>query len=337
MFTTSTVQTPKFSGGLGGADAICNQLAAAAQPKPLPGNYVAWLSSTSVSALSRLKGATGWVRPDGRPVFNSVDDLSKNRVFYPPRLDESGNDVGASPWVMTNTNPDGTGYVGPGFSSCSDFSSDIDNGTSVLSGIASFSDVTFTSNYGAICSKPGRIYCLGVDRQAQVAVVPAQGRHAFMTLGPWPPGRGISSADALCQSEATAAGLSGTYLALLPQMVAGYQYSAASRFSTSGQTWVRADGIAITQTAADFFTKAFFDVPPNLTADGVYRFGAEMVWTGAVTPTSTVVTDCANWTSSSSSNSAAVGEAGNTNTMDFFYAGTSSCDDTGRRITCLQQ
>jgi hypothetical protein len=335
MFTTSKIYTPNL-GGLGGADAQCNQLAAAAG---LTGNYVAWLSTTNASAVSRLNGASGWVRPDGRPVFNSVADLSQNTVFYPPRLDEFGKDVGASPWVMTNTKPDGTGNVGAGNSSCSDFNSDTDNGTYLLYGVASFSDVTFTSNYGAGCSSQGRIYCLGVDRQAQVAVVPAQGRHAFMTLGLWIPGRGISSADALCQSEATAAGLSGTYLALLPQMVAGYQYSAASRFSTSGQTWVRADGIAITQTAAAFFTTStsFFDVPPNLSANGAYRFGPEYAWTGALTPTSTVVTDCANWTSSSSSNSALVGFAGDTNTKNFFNAGPSSCDTTSNRLTCLQQ
>jgi len=335
MFTTSTIYTPNL-GGLAGADAKCNQLAAAAG---LTGNYVAWLSTASVNAVSRLNGASGWVRRDGRPVFNSVDDLSKNRVFYPPRLDESGNDVGASPWVMTNTNPDGTGYVGAGYSSCSDFNSNTDNGTYLLCGVASFSDVTFTSNYGAGCSSQGRIYCLGVDRQAQVAVVPAQGRHAFMTLGFLPPGKGISSADALCQSEATTAGLSGTYLALLPQMIAGYQYSAASRFSTSGPTWVRADGIAITQTAAAFFTTSFFDVPPNLTADGVYRFGPEYAWTGAATPTSTATdaTDCANWTSSSSSSTAVVGFAGDTNTKAYFNAITSSCDNAWMRITCLQQ
>jgi hypothetical protein len=333
MFTTSTIYTPNL-GGLSGADAKCNQLAAAAG---LTGNYVAWLSTTSVSAVSRLNGASGWVRRDGRPVFNSVDDLYKNRVFYPPRLDESGNDVVASPWVMTNTKSDGTGFVQSGYSSCSDFNSNIDNGTSLLFGIASFADATLTMNYGAGCSSQGRIYCLGVDRQAQVAVVPTQGRHAFMTLGFWIPGGGISSADALCQSEASAAGLSGTYLALLPQMASGYQYSAASRFSTSGQTWVRADGIAITQTAAAFFTTSVFDVPPNLSANGAYRFGPEYAWTGALTPTSTVVTDCANWTSSSSSDSALVGSAGDTNTKNFFNAGPSSCDTTSNRLTCLQQ
>ena len=35
------------------------------------GTYKAWLSTSTVNAIGRLNGASGWVRPDGRPMVNS--------------------------------------------------------------------------------------------------------------------------------------------------------------------------------------------------------------------------------------------------------------------------
>jgi hypothetical protein len=338
MFVTSTKSPPAF-GGLYGADTICRNLAAAAQPKALPGNYVAWLSSTSVSALSRLNGATGWVRPDGRPVFNSVDDLSQGKVFYPPRLDESGNDVGANQWVMTNTLANGTPYsvYGAPWSTCQDFSSNIEDGTALEGGLSSFSSNNFTNYYGLGCSGPGRLYCLGTDRQAQVAVIPAQGRHAFVTRSGWTPGGGIASADALCQKEANLAQLSGTYLALLPT-TGSY---AAARFSTTGLPWIRSDGSLIAQTASTFFSPGLFDVAPNMSADGSYYFGSEAVWSGAASPltSATDAENCTSWTSTIGSGTS--GQAGDTAKNGFFSAYPSGPNSIqcsgGASLLCLQQ
>jgi hypothetical protein len=338
MFVTSTKSQPIF-GGLYGADTICRNLAAAAQPKALPGNYVAWLSSTSVSALSRLNGATGWVRPDGRPVFNSVDDLSRGKVFYPPRLDESGNDVGADQWVMTNTLVNGTPYsaYGAPWGTCQDFSSNTEDGTALEGGMSSFSSNNFTNYYGLGCSGPGRLYCLGIDRQAQVAVIPAQGRHAFVTLNAWTPGGGIASADAFCQNEANVAKLSGTYAALL-STTGSY---AAARFSTTGLPWIRSDGILIAQTASAFFSPGLFDVAPNISADGSYYLGNEAVWSGANTPLSpaTDAENCTSWTSTIGAGTS--GQAGDTATNTFFSAWPSGpsafpCSG-GASLLCLQQ
>jgi len=70
VFATSTSYPADF-GGLAGADAICNQHAGDAG---LPGTYVAWLSTTTVDARDRLAGARGFVRPDGLPFADTVDD-----------------------------------------------------------------------------------------------------------------------------------------------------------------------------------------------------------------------------------------------------------------------
>lgn len=55
-----------------------------------------------------------------------------------------------------------------------------------------------------------------IDRSQPVAVAPSSGRTAFLTIQRLiPDAGGLTTADALCSSEATAAGLSGTYRALL--------------------------------------------------------------------------------------------------------------------------
>src|SRR5579862_10016198 len=70
VFATAGVHTGAL-GGIAGADTICAQEAASAG---LAGHYVAWLSTTTVAASSRLvlpgtsTPARGWVRRDGRPV-----------------------------------------------------------------------------------------------------------------------------------------------------------------------------------------------------------------------------------------------------------------------------
>ncbi len=327
MFTTSTVQQAYWAGyGLAGADALCNQLAAKSTiPAVAAGTYVAWLSSTSVNLLSRLGSASGWVRPDGMPVLNTVADIINGKVFYPPRLDENGTDLGADQMVFTNTNQDGTATsttaASNGSVDCDGFQSNVGDSTHwIEGGLSSYNNFYFTTGWGLPCSATARLYCLGIDRRAQVATIPSQGRHAFVTKGTWTPGGGIYSADALCQSEANAAGLTtgGEYLALLTPT----NSAAALRFNTTGSPWIRTDGIRITQSASEFFTTALFDVPPNLSADGLYEFSYELVWIGAASDgnPNTVVTDgtsnCNNWLSTSGS--AGAGRSGETATSRFF-------------------
>ncbi len=65
-----------------------------------------------------------------------------------------------------------------------------------------------------------------------MTITPVTGRTAFVSTSSFDASTGISSADTLCQNEATAAGLpkSSTFLALLSTSTA----SAASRFTLSG-------------------------------------------------------------------------------------------------------
>jgi hypothetical protein len=329
MFTTSTVQTAAL-GGLGGADAIC---AARAKAANLPGKtYVAWLSTSTVNAASRLNGASGWIRPDGKPVLNNVEDIAKNKFFYPPRLDESGNDLGEGPEVITATTENGTLITGATDTTCGDFMSGVAvPNMYVLAGLASANSSLFTSFFGLPCDQLTRLYCFGIDYQAQVVLTPPVARNAFMTKSDWTPGGGITTADTLCQSEATAAGLTGTYKALL----APSGSTIASRFDTSGSPWTRVDGTWLALSAGLFFQGTTFVAPPNLTADGSVYYGEQNLWTGAATPSTvgTAASTCVDW--SSTSGQGVAGVAGDSSVREFFGELTQTCD-WGFKLACLQ-
>ncbi|MBA3393842.1 MAG: hypothetical protein H0T89_14435 [Deltaproteobacteria bacterium] len=166
MFVTSSLFTGDL-GGLAGADARCQNLAASAN---LPGTYRAYLSSldgnTQITAPSRMGGASGWVRVDGAPVMNDIGQLAGGALFNAPRLTESGVDAGTSqlPFAWTGTTTSGTFD-----STCSAATAFIPWGGT--SGTAMAGDVTSTSSSAVAldvgdCGLTLRLYCLGVDRAA---------------------------------------------------------------------------------------------------------------------------------------------------------------------------
>jgi hypothetical protein len=330
VFTTSTQQNAVL-GGLKGADALCAARAAAGK---LSGTYVAWLSTASASAVSRLKGASGWIRPgDSMPVLNNIEDIANNKFFYPPRMDELGTDLGADQVVITATNVNGTADIGATNTTCGDFTSgETTPVTFVSGGFASANSGVFTAFVGADCGAPSRLYCFGIDRQAQVVAKGPVARFAFMTKADWTPGKGIGTADALCQQDATAAGLAGTYRALL----APSGSTIASRFGTAGSTWARVDGVPLAASAELFFQGTTFGVPPNMSADGSVYYGQTGVWTGAVSPTTvgTAASTCGDWLSTSGQGQSGV--AGDTS-VDVFYGQFSvNCNSAGLKVACLQ-
>src|SRR5207244_775845 len=129
------------------------------------------------------------------------------------------------------------------------------------------------------CAATFHLYCFGVDYNSPVTVTPTPGRIAFLSSKQVDPSKGMASADALCQSEATGAGLSGSYLALLSTSSA----SAVSRFSATGGTWVRPDGIPLVNQATDLLN---FDpsrdvvAALNIAADKSYVLPSGDTWTG---------------------------------------------------------
>ncbi len=325
VFVTSTHHDGNL-GGLAGADAIC---AARAQAAGLPGTYRAWLSTASESALSRLGSAAGWVRPDGKLVARSSSDLAGDHLFYPPRLDEFGHDLGTQ-LVRTATGPGGA--MVSGSDTCGDYRV-ATAGTFVAAGLASGGGWLFSAGFGSTCADPTSLYCFGIDHTQTLPTPTATGRLAFATSGTWAPGTGLDTADALCQQEAGAAGLAGTFKALL----ANTGTSALSRFDLTGAPWVRTDGIALAPTAAALASAAFLDAPPAVDARGGGSYGNSGWWSGASTLTApgSIASTCGGWTSSAASAVGTLGQLANSHVTELAGQFPNTPCNSRAHLVCL--
>jgi len=335
--SSTTVALASLSGSGGGnpligADSFCQNRAAAAG---LTGTYKAWISTTTTNAKDRFVNVSGWRRPgDNKPILVNLSDLTLQKMYYPINRDEFGNAVNDGAVVATATGADGRLFSG---GTCGDWSN---NFGSTAGGIPYYDSSWFSQYTSVSCGASTHLYCFGADYQAVVAPAapPAGFRRAFLST-PWSPGGGISSADAKCASDATAAGLPGTYHALLATTTA----SAISRFNTALGPWARPDGVLITATAATLANAAitFIDAPPNQTADGAnYMTYPPIPWTGASTLTSagTATSTCQNWTSNSSLDRGYGGSTSSTNIASWLFSFSIQCDTTNpsTALTCLQ-
>jgi hypothetical protein len=319
-FVTSSHQLPTtFGADLSGADAICN---ARAVEGGLPGTYVAWLSTTTVAAKDRLAGARGWIRTDGMPFTDQVADLVASTIYYPLDRDEHKNLV--TGFVLTGTND--TGGMLP---NCADYS---DPAQMIYFGRPEATAHGWTHESSVSCSTMGPIYCFGIDRSQPVTITPSTGRTAFLTVQSFiPDAGGLATADALCASEASNAGLSGTYRALLATTTA----NAISRVSITGATWVRTDGIAIASSPTELMN-GLMTAPLNVSAKGIYRIANALTGAADVTTLSPGgAQNCVDWTSSGTTS-----RLGLPSYIDsgFFYdpAQMASCQ-TGKPLYCLEQ
>jgi hypothetical protein len=331
IFVTS-ISYPSNLGGLDGADEKCRQRAQAAG---LSGTFIALLSTSTVSAKSRLGTARGWVRTDGKPFADRQEDLFSSspttlnaaRIYYPPRLDEFGNVLPLNTVVMSGTQFDGT--LDPQGGSCSDWTS-----TAAMMKTVGFPrDGAHGYIFAgwASCPYSSNLTCIEISRTSRVdpPSPPQTRRTAFLSAAYYYPPNGMPGADAICTSEAAGAGLLGTYRAVL----ATTQASAMSRFDVGGAPWVRVDGVVLAATASDFAAGNWL-APLNVTARGGYlaNWG---VWVGSPGPSALGISTCNDWNPTDPSTQRA--------TTTTAYSGETSwwreteCDWSYGRVYCLQQ
>lgn len=286
-FVTSQAIPAKTIANLDAADALCNSSAAAGHQL---GHYVAWLSTASAPAATRLGLARGWVRPDDKPFADQATDILTGHIYYPLRLDENGRDVVADTSaeqtpVATGTQEDGM----PDGHSC-------DTSGDIMFGWPDGTTTMWTAAGRTIsCDVSVRLYCFSVDITGGVAPADS-GRLAFVTNGDFTPGNGVTPADDLCAAEAAAAGVAGNFAALLGTVGA----TPASRISKpNGTPWVRPDHVVVTSDLTSFVA------PPNVTLDGRYR-SVDFAWSGALSPqtAATPSTTCSDWTDGSATSAA---------------------------------
>src|SRR5262249_17968218 len=155
-------------GGLLGAKAICNARAAAGG---LGGDYVAWLSSSTVDAKDQLTGSGGWGRPDGKAFTNTLAELLAGEGFFPHTLPQSGNAPSNNNRFnynpITNTNENGLKYSTSAGSNCNDWTSTNSNGGDA--GAYGGGTRDWTDRYGTGCNNAAPLICFGLGMNVTVA------------------------------------------------------------------------------------------------------------------------------------------------------------------------
>jgi hypothetical protein len=309
---------------LSGADKACNNAAATAG---IAGTYVAWMSSATATATSRLGSARGWVRRDGLPFADSLASPTiPGQIFYPVFLDQNGNKPPPPPRAMSGTFADGTTFTG---ANCNNWASTAAS-DSVGIGFGSSGTGTWSYGYTAPCNAAYVLYCFGVDYNVVVTgpAPPANEKLAFVTNSGFTPGGGLASADSLCQSEAMGAGKSGSYFAFLATDSA----SAASRITATGAMYTRVDGVQVSKDS-DLANGLDLLAAINLTVDGG-RYDSSGIFVGSNTLTMVGPNiSCTSWTSTTGS-----GYGGtDSNTGSGYYSqGNFSCSQA-HSILCLQK
>jgi hypothetical protein len=323
MFVTSQKFPPRFK-PLDDADRKCND---AAMAGGLPGRFHAWLSTAEVFARDRLTGARGWVRQDGSPFADTIDDLVAGRIFNPPLLDEFGHEVRSGDTDFVATGTDAMGFNSPG-NTCNEWAND--QAVSFLYGTTEGTTAAWTAFGTNNCGAPTRIYCFGVDQNFPVAPAETPGKRAFVLDGTFVPVGGRDAADMACSKEATAAGLTGEFWALLPK---GDEW-AAFRFPDPEARWVRLDGVPINAVGSDPLAGDALASPLNVTSKNRYLGGQDQfVFTGATSPLDFSTDSCKDWTDTSIN--AEVGLLGVANSAWFAY-NVGSCSSPPTHVYCLE-
>lgn len=322
VFVTSDAKKPSLLFSLANADAWCATNAVGLPPN----TYRAWISAEGVVAPERLGDAVGFVRPDGKPIANTVATLLDGKHWYPPRLDENQNDVMVpNPDIFT-----GTTHNGGLFNNCGELSN---NGLNYLFGNADCGSFLWTEFSQHSCNQTARIYCVGTDhRNAVTQTRDPSLRLAFISAGKTGLNSttGIDALDELCQSEADAAQVSGTFRAAAS--VAGQ--SIKDRFP-DGPAWARKDGVVVLTPQMTAMPAALW---LDVNAQAIVGLpDAGVVWTGATSFVDNVkpADNCNDWKSTNSGETAIIGYAPRSRLPSAVNDGTKTCN-TQQRVYCLQ-
>ena len=276
VFVTSTAYTGLLEAGgdpngLVAADRICQMTATAAN---LTGTFVAFLSSSTIgrNAVDALAGSSGWVDLDGKMVFATVADILANRQLMWLDHDEHDNVSGLGPALWRGG---ANGQAEPG----------ADCGAFGTAGAASDAEVGLTTSRRIRFHRDLQPRVADpVLRDRQDIPLPSfpLGRVVFVSTAFISADAGVASADVECQSEARAAGLAGTFRAMLATSTT----SIADHLGGLAGPWVRPDGYVVA-----------FGTLPDLPVRPISSVGLTP-WLGATSLGAIALTteDCLDWT-----------------------------------------
>ena len=329
IFITSTTHTGAI-GGLGQADKICRDRAAAAG---LNGYYMAWLSESTAAtgpATRFTKPTTIYQRVDGTTVANNWTDLADGTLIAGINKDESN--VTRSGFVWSGTTSAGVARAIT--YTCQDWLSSSITDDATLGTIASATSTWADNGTGALddCGSSFRFYCV-----QQIADPVADHKKVFVSstvqngnMG------GVAAADTICQNLASTAGLSGSFKAWITDGTTTNE--VVDRFTTSTLPYRMVDGTKVADNWTDLIDGAL-KTGIVLNENGTYVSSGRIYSNTTIAGLRHTTTDhCVNWTSSSitdDSTSGYVGQAGN----KWANSGTTDVIDCGTnaRLICVEQ
>jgi hypothetical protein len=336
MFLTNQRVTGDL-GGASGADRLCNDSAAAAG---LPGKYIAWLATPNETKPSvRLGTASGWIRPDGKPLLRNSSALGSWQFYYMPVLDEYGNPA-PSPLFWSGINELGNVDA----ATCDKFLSSSPSMTARV-GIADTADRFWAAGGDVLtgCNQLRSLMCVGVDRTASVdpPVLPAGARIAFVTAASILPGAGLAAFDKLCQTEATNGNLNNPtkFRALVAP---GGTATPMSRFTNPSQApWYRKDGVRLAESVNAFFTGKR-DASVSMDATALF-LGVQRVLTGCgaaypaewTSPGGGLAATCKDWKSSLDTDVMLIPGVSTRSRAQMGFGSLTKCSEP-QRLYCLE-
>ncbi|MDQ3336356.1 MAG: hypothetical protein M4D80_14400 [Myxococcota bacterium] len=251
-----------------------------AMDNELPGDFFAWVSTSTTSMRQRFAGnpARGWMRPDGKPFADRLDDIFAGKTYYPLRIAADGSDVGDAT-VATGTRADGLAG-----DTCNDLAPPMPG--PITNGKADAGAESWTALGAADCGQQLHVYCFGKDRTNAVTVTPPTTgqKRAFVTKNQYSQ-RTVADADQICNLEAGG----GRFAAML----ATSARSVKDRFAGSTGPWFRPDGVLVTEDMSALL--APLELAPDRTRV------RERVWFGAsaLDARATPARSCSDWMSAS--------------------------------------
>jgi hypothetical protein len=323
-FVTSTTAQMRVGFSTATADALC-QSAADASPLPHDATYKAWFSQAADrDAVTVLGTSRGWVLPDGKPLVDTISDLTSLRFFYAFKEDESGADLTSivgTDYFTTGTGSDGRDLSGE----------DCKSANVVSIGTPDAADARWTTygNTTASCTVRSHFYCFEVGHQQPVHPPASTARHMFITRGDFQLNAQTSrdDLDALCNTEAVGSGLPGVgYLALVSSTLE----SASQRFTVDGVGWQRSDGVIVTKDFTSWLAA------PNLESDGT-TYRNTFIWTGASAPNviGSSASTCNDW-GDPTMVTAQLGESGRTTIAGLFNASNNGACSVPHPVLCFE-
>ncbi len=322
VFVASQAHSGDF-GGIAGAYAFCN---AAARAAGVPGQFVAFLGTSTASAFSNLGSARGWIRPDGLPFTDTVAGFQNLVMWYPASITELGTTLNGDALL--------TG-VRAGVGTCGDWTT----AGGIANGGQSMDEGNYFTDLDGFSCSSANFLCFGTDFTVPVAVTPPPGRHVFASSGSFDAAGGLLAADAFCQAAAATAGLANAthFLAALSTTTA----SAASRFNLSGAPWVRTDGVLVATTTANFMAGMLL-APPSTDENGTLQLNR--TWLGSAGGLATRAANgnesCNDWSANSASTTAVIYEppvGAGTNAFTAFGTAPEACNFMGTpSLMCLE-